>query len=117
MRAFPSSVFGPVLGPPCMRQRPFGIAGPRQQPPERVLAPQRGALAGFPVLLPYMSRPIPGRRSVRGLLAISGPPPGLAPPALDAAGRNDRLPAGTNLNMLVHDTDGLLAASPDTIKR
>lgn len=26
IRAFPSAVFGPVLGPPCILQRPLGIA-------------------------------------------------------------------------------------------
>jgi hypothetical protein len=33
---------GPVLRPPCIRQRPLAIAGWRQQPPARVRAPQRG---------------------------------------------------------------------------
>ncbi len=33
----------PVLSPPCIRQRPFGIAGPSHRVPRRVLAPHRGA--------------------------------------------------------------------------
>src|SRR4051812_33731792 len=32
----------PGDAPPCMRQRPFGIAGARHGLPLRVLAPQRG---------------------------------------------------------------------------
>jgi len=44
-RAKPSAVRGPVLSPPCIRQRPFLIAGWRQQPPARVRAPQRGVFA------------------------------------------------------------------------
>jgi hypothetical protein len=30
-----------VLGPPCIRQRPFAIAGPRHEPPSRRRAPHR----------------------------------------------------------------------------
>lgn len=41
MRARPSAE-GPVLAPPCMRQRPFFIAGARLGQPMRVLAPHRG---------------------------------------------------------------------------
>ena len=37
--ANPSGVFGPVLGPPSIRQRPFGIAGALQEAPSRLLAP------------------------------------------------------------------------------
>ncbi len=48
LRSKPSDVRGPVLFPPCSRQRPFAIAGPLQGVPHRVLAPQRGAtLAAF----------------------------------------------------------------------
>ena len=39
--AKPSGVRGPVLGPPCIRQRPFGIAGALHGRPARVRAPQR----------------------------------------------------------------------------
>lgn len=35
-RLIPSVVRGPVLVPPCIRQRPFGIAGPRQARPVRL---------------------------------------------------------------------------------
>ncbi len=42
-RARPSAVLGPVLLPPCMRQRPFCMAGPLHGQPCRVFAPQRGA--------------------------------------------------------------------------
>ena len=41
-RARPSAVRGPVDGPPCIRQRPFGIAGAQHGIPLRVRAPQRG---------------------------------------------------------------------------
>ncbi len=41
-RSRPSGVRGPVLLPPCIRQRPFGIPGPKQGVPRRVLAPHRG---------------------------------------------------------------------------
>ena len=45
-RASPSGVCGPVLRPPCMRQRSLPrIAGARQGQPARVRAPQRGASA------------------------------------------------------------------------
>jgi hypothetical protein len=50
-------VRGPVLLPPCNRQRPFGIAGARQLAPCRVFAPQRGAAFGSPGRLPFRSRP------------------------------------------------------------
>jgi hypothetical protein len=42
IRASPSAVLGPVLLPPCIRQRPFGIAGCRHGCPLRIRAPQRG---------------------------------------------------------------------------
>src|SRR5262245_4507790 len=50
-------VAGPVEAPPCNRQRPFFIAGERQGPPERVRAPQRGAVFGSPGVLPLRSQP------------------------------------------------------------
>ena len=65
IRAFPSAVLAPVLPPPCMRHRPFFIAGPRHGQPRRVRAPQRGAALGLPCRLPFRSRPAergsPGR--------------------------------------------------------
>jgi hypothetical protein len=43
-RSRPSGVRGPVLKPPCTRQRPFGIAGAWQGAPSRFRrAPHRGA--------------------------------------------------------------------------
>ena len=60
MAALPASVFGPVLGPPCMRHRPLGIAADLQGIPARVLAPQRGALSQLPGVLPCLSQPRPG---------------------------------------------------------
>src|SRR5262249_51444386 len=56
-RARPSAVRGPVLRPPCSRQRPFRIAGCRQAPPQRVRAPQRGAARKSPGRAPFRSRP------------------------------------------------------------
>ena len=47
----PSAVRGPVLRPPCMRQRSFPLrAGARQGQPARVRAPHRGirARVGLP---------------------------------------------------------------------
>src|SRR5579862_5593291 len=66
-RAKPSDVFGPVLRPPCMRQRcrPL-IAGDRHGVPRRVLAPQRGALFGSPGGFPFLSHPLRGGKSGSG---------------------------------------------------
>jgi hypothetical protein len=44
----PLRFLGPVLLPPCMRPRPFFIAGARHGSPRRAVAPQRGALLGSP---------------------------------------------------------------------
>ncbi len=41
IRAKPSDVRGPVLGPPCIRQRPLGIGALRHECPARVRAPQQ----------------------------------------------------------------------------
>src|ERR1700733_824902 len=57
-RANPSGVLGPVLGPPCIRQRPFGMAGARQESPSRVLAPHLGAELGSPDGLPFFNQPL-----------------------------------------------------------
>jgi hypothetical protein len=47
-RARPASVRGPVLRPPCIRQRVFPwMAGERQGQPARVRAPQRGESPRF----------------------------------------------------------------------
>src|SRR5271166_4777847 len=68
-RAKPALVRGPVLAPPCIRQRPLRIAGPLHGVPLRVLAPHRGAMPGSPVGLPFFNHP---RRFAWGsLIAIS----------------------------------------------
>src|SRR5208282_2184533 len=71
--AKPLGVRGPVLRPPCMRQRSLPwIAGARQGQPERVRAPQRAARArvGLP----------------RGILAGGGAAAGVSGEAGVAAG-------------------------------
>src|SRR5690348_8172003 len=52
--SLPAAVRGPVLHPPCMRQRPFAIAAALHGAPPRVraFAPQRGAFPGSPTGLP-----------------------------------------------------------------
>src|SRR5258708_7505915 len=57
-RASPSAVRGPVLVPPCMRHRPFRIAGDLHRPPARVFAPHRAAVVGSPGGLPFLSQPL-----------------------------------------------------------
>jgi hypothetical protein len=93
IRARPSGVRGPVLAPPCMRQRPFRIAGLLQGQPRRVLAPQRGAALGLPLGLPLRRGPARGGAfsgckgfsggglavlAVRGLAGFAAPPVGIA---------------------------------------
>ena len=64
MRPMPASVRGPVLRPPCRRQRPFRIAGCPQAAPARVRAQQPvGHVGGRPPAAPFFSRP---RRLGRG---------------------------------------------------
>ena len=63
MFSMPSLVFGPVLVPPWMRQRPFFIAGdPQGVLRRRVLAPQRGA--ALAALMPFF------QAGVRGFLSV-----------------------------------------------
>jgi hypothetical protein len=68
IRAIPSGVRGPVLPPPCIRHRPFAIAGARQaQPVLRARAPHRGARfrPGLPSGLPrrqWLASPVPPAR-------------------------------------------------------
>lgn len=57
MRAIPLAVFGPVLSPPWIRQRPLAIAGHWHGDPRLVLAPHRGAFEKSPVRLPFLSHP------------------------------------------------------------
>jgi len=56
-RAKPSGVRGPVLAPPCIRQRPLRIAGARHFFPRRVLAPHLGARFGSPGGLSFFNQP------------------------------------------------------------
>ena len=77
--AFPSGVRGPVLRPPCIRHRPFAIAGTRHAQPERARAPQRSARLspGLPSGLPPRRRPaMPPDRPRRGPTGSSGPAAG-----------------------------------------
>jgi hypothetical protein len=55
--ANPDAVRGPVLVPPCIRQRPLGIAGLLHDVPARVFAPQRGALLKSPTALSFFNQP------------------------------------------------------------
>jgi hypothetical protein len=68
-----------VLGPPCIRHRPFAIAAPLHEPPRRVRAPHRGVVFAN-------SRRL-NRMRVRAWSAIlatpSGLPGGPHPPAID----------------------------------
>ena len=114
IRARPSAE-GPVLAPPCMRQRPFFIAGARQGQPARVLAPQRGAAFGLPLGLPLRSvlagwgdaasgcKGICAHGSIWGCRAGSRMPTGVAaasesfPPALsESVGYGAIQPNGTS---------------------
>jgi hypothetical protein len=52
-------VRGPVLAPPCIRQRPLPIAGARHFFPRRVLAPHLVALFGSPGGLSFFNLPRP----------------------------------------------------------
>jgi hypothetical protein len=54
----PATVFGPVLLPPCMRQRPFAIAGHRQGIPRLFFAPHRAVKQA---MNPMQSENIPGK--------------------------------------------------------
>jgi len=56
-RAKPAPVRGPVLAPPCIRQRPLRMAGPLHRVPFHVLAPHRGAVLGSPGRLPFFNHP------------------------------------------------------------
>jgi hypothetical protein len=101
-RARPSAVRAPVDFPPCIRQRPLPIAGPRQGRPARVRAPQRRADVGSPGGFPFFNQPY---RGVWGALSDSGSSTALCPPASAAAfhlASNHRLTAITDMNMLNH---------------
>ena len=67
------AVRGPVLLPPCIRQRRFPrMAGAMQPLPLRVRAPQRGAVEGSPGGLPLIRRP--RRESFMGSCRPKHPP-------------------------------------------
>ena len=111
-RASPISVRGPVLVPPCIRQRPFCIAGPLQAVPFRVLAPQRGAVLGSPTGLPFFSHP---RRFAWGscfaVIDIPHPP-------VPASGRHHAHNGlTTTMNMYVLYLDLLLSFAPIHLER
>ena len=97
-RSKPSGVRGPVLAPPCIRQRPLRIAGARHFSPCRVLAPHRGAVFGSPGGLPFFSH---SRRASWGLLSTSVYLPGLVAPGLQASS-NHGLPTVRYLDVLNH---------------
>ena len=60
MRSMPSALLAPVEQPPCMRRRPFGIAGDRQGVSLPLVADGRSvrlSLPGLPVA--GLAKPIP----------------------------------------------------------
>ena len=98
MRASPAAVRGPVELPPCIRQRPFGMAGDRQAVPARVVAPHRGQDCASGSVVRQSGRRCMG--FLRGLALMPHPLPMLRPAgrvSLDVA--DDGLPALRN-----HDT-------------
>ena len=102
MRSMPSAVLAPVEQPPCMRHRPFGIAGDRQGVPlPFVLAPHLGALLDRPVCC----RCAASRAVCEVYRSFLAPAPGLAPPAPHAAGCHDGLPTRADSDVLMHNLD------------
>ena len=97
----PSVVFGPVLVPPCIRQRPLAIAGePQGVPFRRFLAPQRGAaLAALSAFR---------QSGTYGLLSDF-----IVAPTPDTPG-DDRLAAVADIDVL--DGDGLRAACTEIVE-
>ena len=61
----------PVLAPPCIRQRPLGIAGPWQAVARLVFAPHRAAFVRSPGRLPFLRHPRRGVPGSSGILTIS----------------------------------------------
>src|ERR1700722_5126601 len=92
----PAALRGPVLLPPCSRQRPFAMARALQSVPRRVLAPQYGAREKSPVRLPFLRRP---RRDAWGLCSLSFTYPP-SPAFAVGHGADNRLAAFMNVNML-----------------
>lgn len=97
----PSAVFGPVLVPPWIRQRPLAIPGDWQGVPRRrVFAPHRGAalaaLSGF------------RQSGTYGLLSVSITAPSAKAPC------DDCLTSITDVDVL--DGDGLGAACPELVE-
>jgi DNA invertase Pin-like site-specific DNA recombinase len=80
-------------------------------------APQRGALSGLPVRLPFFRRP--KFRDTWGSLVILAPSPGaFAPDApVPHAASDDGLAARTDCDVLVNHGDGLLATASDAVER
>ena len=111
-RAKPASVRGPVLAPPCIRQRPLRMAGPLQGVPFRVLAPHRGAVLGSPVGLPFLSHP---RRCAWGSSLVLVLIPTSTPTSGVTYRANDGLATAMNMDML--DFHFLFSLTPISLKR
>jgi hypothetical protein len=97
--ANPSGVLGPVLAPPCIRQRPFRMVGPLQGAPCLVFAPHLGALLGSPGGFPFFSQPL---RGAWGSLSAFCTSPSSLPPICRlvlADSPNNRLPSFVNMDM------------------
>ena len=99
-RSKPSGVLGPVLAPPCIRQRPFRMAGPSQGVPRRVLAPHLGALLGLPGRFPFFSQAPRGVWGSRSNFCIA--PSSLSPLRLLVLGErpNNSLSAFVDVDIL-----------------
>ncbi len=73
LRRKPAAVLGPVLRPPCIRQRPLGMAGLRHDVLRLVLAPHRGAVCQSPGGLPFLNHPRSGRFTRGSTCLLSSP--------------------------------------------
>jgi hypothetical protein len=73
-RCNPSAVRGPILAPPCILHRPFGIVGLLRGVPGRVLAPHRIARLRSPGRLLFLSQPRPRCKGFIVLILICVPP-------------------------------------------
>lgn len=103
---------GPVLAPPCIRQRPLRMAGLVHGAPLRVVAPHRAAVLGSPVGLPFFSHP---RRFAWGSLLVFFVIPAPCPGVRVVYGSHDGLAAAMNVH--VFDGDFLLPLAPIRLER
>src|SRR4029450_2776365 len=111
MRSIPATVLGPVLSPPCSRQRPFFMAGHWQGVPFRVLAPHRWALLKSPTALLLFSHPCRRRWDVPRIFWLL-----IFRQSLDTrihAPRHHRLTTTRDVHMLHYDN--LLATGTDLV--